>query len=89
MYSLNNCVVVEPECSTKKGRNYMNTLESINKFYSLTEIQNMLGMSHKSVLHYVNAGLLKAYRIGEGGKYRVAEEDLKDFLQREMRCSRE
>lgn len=54
-------------------------IENIDKFYSLTQIQNLLGMSHKTVLHYVYEGKLKAHRFN-GGTYRVTETDLKDFI---------
>lgn len=58
----------------------MNTsINGMPKFYTLTQVAELLGMHHKTVLSYVYQGKLKASRIG-GGKYRVSEDDLQDFL---------
>lgn len=48
------------------------------KLYTLTELESVLGVTHRSLLTYVTAGKLKAKKIG--GKWRVTKADLKDFI---------
>ena len=48
------------------------------KVYTLTEIEPILGVTHRTLLTYVKTGRLKSVKIG--GKWKVKEEDLKSLL---------
>ncbi len=66
-----------------KGLERMNDIEKSEKFdgmklYTLTEIEPIIGVSHRSLLTYVKQGKIKAVKIG--GMWRVKEKDLQDFL---------
>lgn len=49
--------------------------------YSLTELEPVIGVSHRTLMRYVRDGKLKAVKIG--GKWRVSETNLKAFLNGE------
>lgn len=49
--------------------------------YTLTELEPVLGVTHRTLLNYVKDGKLKAVKIG--GKYKVSEENLKKFINGE------
>jgi len=53
------------------------TLQSI-KLYTLTELEEVLGVTHRTLLNYVKEGKLKAVKIG--GKWKVTEENLRAFI---------
>ncbi len=48
------------------------------KLYSLTDIEKILGVTHRTVLQYVRDKKLKALKVG--GQWRVTEKDLKEFI---------
>lgn len=48
------------------------------KCYSLTELENVLGVTHRTLLTYVKNKKLKAVKIG--GRWKVKECDLMAFL---------
>lgn len=48
------------------------------RLYTLTEIEPVLGVSHRTLLRYVAAGRLPAVKIG--GRWKVAEADLRKFI---------
>ena len=48
------------------------------KFYSLTDIEKILGVTHRTVLLYVRDKKLKAFKVA--GQWRVTEADLKEFI---------
>lgn len=48
------------------------------KFYTPTEIAEMLKLNVATVYSYIKEGLIRANKFGR--YYRIAEEDLKDFL---------
>ena len=52
-------------------------LQNLN-VYTLTELEPILGVTHRTILTYVKTGKLKAVKIG--GKYKVSEENLKKFI---------
>lgn len=54
--------------------------EQLNNFrvYTLTELEPVLGVTHRTLLQYVKDGKIKAVKIG--GKWKVSEENLKDFI---------
>lgn len=51
------------------------------KVYSLTEIEPILGVTHRTLLTYIKNGKLKGVKIG--GKWKVSEENLKKFINGE------
>lgn len=51
------------------------------KVYSLTEIEPILGVTHRSLLTYIKDGRLKGVKIG--GKWKVSGENLKKFVNGE------
>jgi excisionase family DNA binding protein len=53
------------------------TLESI-KLFTLVELEEVIGVTHRTLLTYVKSGKLKAVKVG--GKWKVSEENLKSFI---------
>ena len=53
------------------------------KLYTLTEIEPILGVTHRTLLEYVNKKRLKAVKIG--GKWKVSEENLRAFINGESK----
>ena len=51
------------------------------KLYTLSELEDILGVTHRTLLEYVKKGKLKARKIG--GKWRVTEQNLKLFINGE------
>ena len=49
------------------------------KLYTLTEIEDIIGVTHRTLLSYVYNGTLKAIKIG--GKWRVTKEQLDEFIK--------
>lgn len=56
------------------------TLESI-KLFTLTEIEPIIGVTHRTLLSYIKDGRLKGIKVG--GKWKVSEENLKKFVNGE------
>lgn len=48
------------------------------KLYTLTEIEPILGVSHRTLLTYVKEGRLEAVKIG--GKWKVSKDQLESFI---------
>jgi len=48
------------------------------KLYTLTEIEPVLGVTHRTLLGYIKSGKLKAVKIGN--KWKVSEDNLKAFI---------
>ena len=48
------------------------------KLYTLTELEPILGVTHRTLLDYVTKKKIKAKKIG--GKWKVTEDALKEFL---------
>lgn len=65
------------------SNNNTEKLQSLDTFrlYTLTEIEPILGVSHRTLLDYVKMGKIKAVKIG--GKWKVSEENLKAFINGE------
>lgn len=57
--------------------------EQLSNFrvYTLTELEPVLGVTHRTLLQYVKDGKIKAVKIG--GKWKVSEENLKAFINGE------
>lgn len=55
-------------------------LQSMDTFrlYTLTEVEPILGVSHRTLLEYVQKQKIKAVKIG--GKWKISEENLKAFI---------
>lgn len=55
-------------------------LENLDNFrvYTLTELEPVLGVTHRTLLQYVTDGKLKAVKIG--GKWKVSEDNLRRFI---------
>lgn len=51
------------------------------KVYTLTEIEPILGVTHRTLLNYVKQGKIKAIKLG--GKWKITEDNLKKFLNGE------
>lgn len=60
--------------------NRTSELEEI-KVYSLTEIEPILGVTHRTLLTYIKDGRLKGVKIG--GKWKVSGENLRKFINGE------
>ena len=65
------------------SNNNTEKLQSLDTFrlYTLTEVEPILGVSHRTLLDYVKKGKIKAVKIG--GKWKVTEENLKAFINGE------
>jgi len=48
------------------------------KVYSLTEIEPILGVTHRTLLTYIKDGKLKGVKIG--GKWKISADNLKKFI---------
>jgi len=48
------------------------------RVYSLTELEPILGVSHRTLLQYVKDGKLKCVKIG--GKWKISGENLRSFI---------
>lgn len=62
---------------TDKKKERTAALEKL-KLYTLTEIEPVLGVTHRTLLDYVKSGKLKAVKIGN--KWKVSEDNLRDFI---------
>lgn len=51
------------------------------KVYSLTEIEPILGVTHRTLLNYIKDGRLKGVKIG--GKWKVSGDNLRKFINGE------
>lgn len=52
------------------------------KVYSLTELEPVLGVTHRTLQSYIKDGRLKGVKIG--GKWKVSGENLRKFLNGEQ-----
>ena len=57
--------------------NRLDTLNNI-KLYTLTELEDVLGVTHRTLQTYMKSGKLKGVKIG--GKWKVTEENLMRFI---------
>ena len=48
------------------------------KMYSLTELENILGVTHRTLLTYIKTKKLKGVKVG--GRWKVSEANLREFL---------
>lgn len=52
---------------------------SLPRLYTLTECEELLGYTHRTLLQYVYDGKLQARKVG--GKWKITEDDLRQFMQ--------
>ena len=57
-----------------------NKLDTI-RLYTLTELEPILGVTHRTLQSYIKDGRLKGVKIG--GKWKVSEETLRKFINGE------
>lgn len=63
---------------TKARREANNkTLEAF-KVYSLSELEPILGVTHRTLLRYITEGRLKGVKIG--GRWKVSQDNLRAFI---------
>lgn len=58
----------------------MKALEDI-RLYTLTELEPILGVTHRTLQSYIASGKLKGVKIG--GKWKITEDNLRRFLNGE------
>ncbi len=63
-----------------EDKNRLAELESL-KVYTLTEIEPILGVTHRTLLTYIKDGRLKGVKIG--GKWKVSGDNLRKFINGE------
>lgn len=68
------------ERTTKRKKETAQRLDSI-RLYSLTELEPILGVTHRTLQTYIKTGRLKGVKIG--GKWKVSEDALKRFINGE------
>lgn len=51
------------------------------RLYTLTELEPILGVTHRTLQSYIKGGRLKGVKIG--GKWKVSEETLRKFINGE------
>lgn len=51
------------------------------KLYNLTELEPVIGVTHRTLVNYVKSGRLKGTKIG--GQWKVTEDNLRKFLNGE------
>lgn len=62
------------EGTTKKTDNLLST-----KLYTLTDVEGILGVSHRTLLRWVAEDKIRAVKIG--GKWKVSEDTLRAILE--------
>ena len=51
---------------------------TFSKLYTLTEAQEVIGVSHRTMLRYVYEKKLDASKVG--GRWKITEEELRRFI---------
>ena len=64
----------------KRNESNAKSLELI-RLYTLTELEPILQVTHRTLQEYIKQGRLKGVKIG--GKWKVSEENLKKFINGE------
>lgn len=68
------------ERTTKRKKETAQRLDSI-RLYSLTELEPILGVTHRTLQTYLKDGRLKGVKLGN--RWRVSEEELRRFIKGE------
>ena len=58
-----------------------NEQATVFKLYTLTDLEKILGVTHRTLQTYIRNGRLKGVKIG--GKWKITEENLKRFINGE------
>lgn len=66
-----------PERAKKRNALRAEKLDRIT-MYSVSDLEPIIGVTHRTLLSYIKQGRLKAVKIG--GKWRISEENLMKFL---------
>jgi excisionase family DNA binding protein len=53
----------------------------MNKFLTVKDIQDLLKISRGTVIRWIRAGQLKAFKPGDGRFWRIRQRDLKKFIK--------
>ena len=61
-----------------KGRTKENDPILTTRLYTLTEVEKILGVSHRTLLRWVTEGKIEAVKIGS--RWKVSEDTLKRIL---------
>lgn len=69
------------ESIDSRGPSGQETTGGAIRLYTLTDLEPILGVTHRTLQAYVKAGRLKAVKIG--GKWKVSEEILRNFVNGE------
>ena len=56
------------------------------KFYTITEVANILRVSYLTVFRWLQAGKLSAYKVGK--QYRIEIQDLDKFLEKSKKYAK-
>ena len=48
--------------------------------FTVQEAADMLGVSYRAIVNWVNDGSLRCYRIGDGRSIRFSREQIQDYL---------
>ena len=51
------------------------------RLYTLTEIEPILGVTHRTLLTYIKDGRLRGVKVG--GKWKISEDNLRRFINGE------
>lgn len=52
--------------------------------YTINETAGLLGVSAMTIRRYIRAGILRGFRTGEGGDWRIASTEIDRFIQQQM-----
>ena len=50
------------------------------KYHTAKTAANIIGVSYRLILKWINDGELRCYRIGENKMIRISDEQIQDFL---------
>ncbi len=62
-----------------KGQTKENDSLLSTRLYSLTEVEKILGVSHRTLLRWVTEGKIEAVKVGS--RWKVSEDTLKRILE--------
>lgn len=68
------------ERTEKRNAETVKNLDGL-RLYSLTDLEPILGVTHRTLQSYIKDGRLKGVKIG--GKWKVSEETLRKFINGE------
>jgi excisionase family DNA binding protein len=70
-----------PEGETRVGTPATASLPRNSYALTLPEAARQLNVSESSIRRWIQAGTLPAHRVGPGGRYRIALDDLDELLE--------